>query len=342
MAEPYPTFSWEEQHELELRVSPFYTEYLEKPVELRHRALVLLRAQHVAFLKRGLRNLSESHRVLDASRPWLCYWAMHGLCLLGEEIPEDVASDVVAFLALCQDPEGGYGGGPKQIAHLASTYAAVCTLLTLGTDKAFASMNRESMLRFILRMKVPLSDPVYGGGFRMHPTGEVDIRGTYTAIAVAEMLDIKTEEVMEGVGDFVARSQTYEGGMGGEPGTEAHGGYAFCGLATHIMLGCKTGLDIHKLARWAVFRQGSVEGGFMGRTNKLVDGCYSFWMGGLFPLLRRLLPPLDLEGLAALLPAEGQQGGTRLVEDEVEEVQGSKILGSTDIFARVWPAASLG
>ncbi len=23
--------------------------------------------------------------------------------------------------------------------------------------------------------------------------------------------------------------------------------------------------------------QGSFEGGFMGRTNKLVDGCYSFW-----------------------------------------------------------------
>jgi protein farnesyltransferase subunit beta len=28
---------------------------------------------------------------------------------------------------------------------------------------------------------------------------------------------------------------------------------------------------------WVVFRQGIVEGGFQGRTNKLVDGCYSFW-----------------------------------------------------------------
>ena len=28
-----------------------------------------------------------------------------------------------------------------------------------------------------------------------------------------------------------------------------------------------------------------VEGGFQGRTNKLVDSCYSFWMGGIFPLL---------------------------------------------------------
>lgn len=28
----------------------------------------------------------------------------------------------------------------------------------------------------------------------------------------------------------------------------------------------------------------------MGRTNKLVDGCYSFWQGGLFPLLQRVWP----------------------------------------------------
>merc|ERR1719499_1897151 len=31
------------------------------------------------------------------------------------------------------------------------------------------------------------------------------------------------------------------------------------------------------------------EGGFQGRTNKLVDGCYSFWQGGLFPLLHQML-----------------------------------------------------
>lgn len=29
-----------------------------------------------------------------------------------------------------------------------------------------------------------------------------------------------------------------------------------------------------------------LEGGFQGRTNKLVDGCYSFWGAGDFPLLR--------------------------------------------------------
>lgn len=31
------------------------------------------------------------------------------------------------------------------------------------------------------------------------------------------------------------------------------------------------------------------EGGFQGRCNKLVDGCYSFWQAGVLPLLHRAL-----------------------------------------------------
>jgi protein farnesyltransferase subunit beta len=38
-----------------------------------------------------------------------------------------------------------------------------------------------------------------------------------------------------------------------------------------------------------VHRQMRFEGGFQGRTNKLVDGCYSFWQGGLFPLVNHIL-----------------------------------------------------
>ena len=30
-------------------------------------------------------------------------------------------------------------------------------------------------------------------------------------------------------------------------------------------------------------------GGFRGRTNKLVDGCYSWWNGGLFQMLQPYL-----------------------------------------------------
>lgn len=75
--------------------------------------------------------------------------------------------------------------------------------------------------------------------------------------------------------------------MGGEPGNEAHGGYTYCGVAALALADSLHSIDLPRLLHWAVMRQGHVEGGFNGRTNKLVDGCYSLWVGGLFPLLQR-------------------------------------------------------
>lgn len=40
------------------------------------------------------------------------------------------------------------------------------------------------------------------------------------------------------------RCQNYDGGIGGEPGIEGHGGYAFCGLAAMEIMGKADLLDI--------------------------------------------------------------------------------------------------
>lgn len=94
---------------------------------------------------------------------------------------------------------------------------------------------------------------------------------------------------------------------GSPPLGEAHGGYTYCALASHFALLASpslqvsdtnsqntskpASLDAHALLRWASQMQGlPIEaGGFRGRTNKLVDGCYSWWCGGLFSILGALL-----------------------------------------------------
>ena len=86
-----------------------------------------------------------------------------------------------------------------------------------------------------------------------------------------------------------SRCQTYEGGFGATPGNEAHGGYTFCGLAALLFMGKERLCNEDRLLRWVCNKQMKVEGGFQGRTNKLVDACYSFWQGGVFPLIHNLL-----------------------------------------------------
>ncbi|BBN17717.1 protein farnesyltransferase subunit beta [Marchantia polymorpha subsp. ruderalis] len=274
------------QADLERVVGSLYADFGSAASKERTELLTLYTDHHETYVTRGLRRLSAGFYVLDSSRPWLCYWILHSLALLGRPVDGALYNRSVSFLKHCQDPEGGYGGGPGQMPHLATTYAAVCALVTLGGEKALASINREKTLQFLLRMKDPC------GGFRVHDDGEMDMRGSYTALAVAHLLDIMVPELVVNVGEFVRSCQTYEGGIGGEPGAEAHGGYTFCGLAALALVNQLHVLDLPGLVNWVAFRQGRVEGGFQGRTNKLVDGCYSFWQGGCFQVLQQYMPHL--------------------------------------------------
>ncbi|XP_028351806.1 protein farnesyltransferase subunit beta isoform X8 [Physeter macrocephalus] len=245
--------------------------------------LILQREKHFHYLKRGLRQLTDAYECLDASRPWLCYWILHSLELLDEPIPQMVATDVCQFLELCQSPEGGFGGGPGQYPHLAPTYAAVNALCIIGTEEAYDVINREKLLQYLYSLKQP------DGSFLMHVGGEVDVRSAYCAASVASLTNIITPDLFEGTAEWIARCQNWEGGIGGVPGMEAHGGYTFCGLAALVILKKERFLNLKSLLQWVTGRQMRFEGGFQGRCNKLVDGCYSFWQAGLLPLLHRAL-----------------------------------------------------
>ncbi|KAL8153886.1 hypothetical protein V2J09_011646 [Rumex salicifolius] len=276
------TVSQREQRMVESHVFFIYNQFSDLPPRPQSVMLELARDNHIEYLTRGLQQLPSSFCVLDANRPWLCYWILHSLALLGEPFDEELQSNAIDFLSRCQDPNGGYCGGPGQLPHLATTYAAVNSLVTLGGHQSLSSINREKLHSFLRRMKDPY------GGFRMHEGGEMDVRACYTAISVASMLNILDDELVRNVGNYIRSCQTFEGGIGGEPGTEAHGGYTFCGLAAMILINEVHQLDLAGLINWVVFRQG-MEGGFQGRTNKLVDGCYSFWQGDVFSLIQRLL-----------------------------------------------------
>jgi prenyltransferase beta subunit len=52
---------------------------------------------------------------------------------------------------------------------------------------------------------------------------------------------------------FVYSCQTYEGGLGGEPGNEAHGGVTYCGFAALILLNKTDLIDIKRLLVHSVY-----------------------------------------------------------------------------------------
>lgn len=196
---------------------------------------VIHRMQHIKYLENSLRSLTTNYECLDSSRPWLVYWILNAAHLLNFKFSDELLSRVVKFLVRCRSKNGGFGGGPQQIAHLATTYASVNALCIIGTQEAYDAINKPSLIQFLYSVR---EDSV--GAFRMDNDGEIDVRGAYCAVSVAKLVNISAEEeakLFKGTVDWISSCQTYEGGMGGVPDKEAHGGYTFCGIAALALLG---------------------------------------------------------------------------------------------------------
>jgi len=276
------TTTSKEQTDCEERVEKIFQNFLHQKTAFGLSQPILNREQHVDYLLKSLRRLSPHLQSLDASRPWLIYWITQALYLLEEQLSADYIHDICEFLKRCQHPDGGFGGGPGQIAHLAPTYAAVNALCLLQDQQAYQVIDREKLFTWLNTLRDPTN-----GSFSLHVDGESDIRATYCAASVAILCQLENRSALfENTADWVLSCQTYEGGFGACPGAEAHGGYSFCGYATLLLLDRESLCDRESLLRWTVHRQMTFEGGFQGRTNKLVDGCYSFWVGALLPLIQ--------------------------------------------------------
>jgi protein farnesyltransferase subunit beta len=271
---------------------------------------------HYNYAAKMIYNLPPSFKYLDSGMPWFTYWILNILEITNVqdyELPHSLKLKFVDILKELQHSEGGFRGYSYGIPHLASNYAAILAICLLGIKEAYEIINVEKMRKYLKSMKnnntlkegnSSFSDfkgnfilekedveklnsyrTSWPGAFQMHSCGESDLRATYCALIVADILNIIDDELTKGVVENIRLCQTVEGGLGPEPFCEAHGGYTFCGVASLILLNKLDVIDINKLLYWLTNRQMSKEGGFSGRTNKLVDSCYSFWQASVFSMI---------------------------------------------------------
>ncbi|KAH6905564.1 farnesyltransferase subunit beta [Coprinopsis sp. MPI-PUGE-AT-0042] len=316
---------------------------------------------HMQFLVKNLvQGFGARYVSQDASQPWLLFWTLQAFSCLGVALDPGNKQRIISKVLTWQHPDGGFGGGPGQYSHLLTTYASVCTLAIAGSPEraGWDQIDRKGIYNFFMSLKQK------DGSFLVAHHAEVDVRGIYCLLVVATLLDILTPELVEGTPEFIASCQTYEGGFASAshpsyddtgliPGAprpplgEAHGGYTFCALASWVILqpfikssAAAPSINLKSLTRWLVSMQGTASelGGFKGRTNKLVDGCYSWWCAGSFGLLEAL-------GVGGLENA-------KTVPDEVVEQEGewvdfddgmfnSKALQEYILFAGQAPAGGL-
>ncbi|OII71371.1 prenyltransferase and squalene oxidase repeat family protein [Cryptosporidium andersoni] len=266
---------------------------------------LLYRDEHLEYVRQmRLRRFPISSASNEASRVLIIYWSVHSEELLetdynynivfdddtsGRSKKSDSASKfvdsdkIIATILSLQYPEGGFCGNFSHMPNIVSTYAAVCSLIIVGDTEALGSIDRIKMYQYLKSLRD--SDT---GGFQATLDGEVDIRVFYCVVAIASMLHLITDELFEKIDDYILSCVAFDGGFCGEQGGESHGAYTYCAVAGVCILGKSYLLDLENLIYWTTQRQSGVEGGFQGRTNKLIDSCYSFWFTGLLYCLKEV------------------------------------------------------
>ncbi|EQC31348.1 hypothetical protein SDRG_10950 [Saprolegnia diclina VS20] len=263
------------------------------------------REAHVLFFLRHVRKLPEPYAGQDHHRVVLLFFCIHGLAILGELDRVDKKELIEWVYSLQVHPDRrdrsinvadcGFRGSPwmgnvfgqrpkdyesstYDVAHIASTYASIAILRTLGDN--LSRVNKQAVTASLRHLQNPAT-----GGFSASSLGtEEDLRFVFCACAISHMLNDWSGVDRDGVVRYVNACATYEGGLGMNPGLEAQGGVTYCGMASLALCGRLAQVDfsIQKLLRWLVSRQ---QGGFQGRTNKTPDSCYAFWDGATLQML---------------------------------------------------------
>lgn len=125
------------------------------------------------------------------------------------------------------------------------------------------------------------------GNFKGDEWGEQDTRFLYGAFNALSLLGLLSlVDVSKAVG-YVKKCENFDGAYGIRPGAESHAGQVFTCVGALAIAGRLDLVNQDRLGGWLSERQ-LENGGLNGRPEKLVDSCYSWWVGASLAMIDRL------------------------------------------------------
>ncbi|KAK5736671.1 Rab geranylgeranyltransferase [Elasticomyces elasticus] len=301
--------------------------------------LKLVVDKHVAYIQSlDTRRDELEYHLTEHLRIGGIYWGLTALHLLGQ--PDALPRDgLVEYVLSCLHESGGFGAAPGHDAHILYTGYSVQILTMIdGFDALEEKMQggKEKIAKFIANLQQP------DGRFAGDEWGETDTRFLFSALYTLSLLGYMPHQRPDeppivdvpAATAHIKACHNFDGGFGVAPGAESHSGQVFTCVGALTVAGeldsylGEEGKD--RLGAWLSERQlGS--GGLNGRPEKLVDVCYSWWVGASLAMIDRL-HWLDKEKLTAFILQcqDPEEGG---IADRPEDM--------VDVFHTVFGVAGL-
>jgi geranylgeranyl transferase type-1 subunit beta len=263
---------------------------------------------HIKFLKYCFYSLKTYHS-MESHKITILYFIIGGLTILKSLTDEEkeLSCRFVLYNAIINDDNNviGFRGGnftgwsfnpnykfnEEDIPHIAATYCALAILKICGYDNL---QKIEKKLQEILSkhnvyfkeeplIKEILNSQDENGSIRAQKFDtEKDVRFFYCAMCIFKFLGKSSEEIksiinFEKSEKFLKSIRNYEGGFSMIDEGESNAGLTFCAIASYKILNIEIP-NLEILLFWLNQRNSVL--GVNGRTNKIPDTCYSFWVMG--------------------------------------------------------------
>lgn len=253
-----------------------------------------------------IHGLPMNYQSLETTLGNIVFFCINGLAIIGkldEVLSPQRKKEIIDWIYTQQvQPPlmGGFRHSPAHYtpnhtveeAHIVMTYSYLATLILLGDDLSRVDVPR--VMEFLKAMQLP------SGSFISHSmNSEDDLRFVYSAAAICRILGTNGDLDIEKSIEFILSCQTYEGGFSYQHGDESHGGATYCAISALDLWGALDRIKNKKLlAYWLSQRQID---GFNGRSHKLTDTCYSFWIGSPLRTLGWYEDIVDIKRLTAFI-----------------------------------------
>ena len=259
------------------------------------------RERHIQYFLMNLKKLPRDYIALDSNRLTLVHFSVQSLELLNffDTNADFDKNQIIEWIYHLQTKSlNGFRGGTSEdtshdFPHLAMTYSALSSLITLGDG--LERIDKKKIVSYLKQLQKE------DGSFSCVEFGsETDMRFLYCAVAISYILNDFSGINLESAFSYIQSCLSYEGGFSLIPMQESHGGSTFCAVASLKLMGqlerfFEVNIDSKNiLVQWCLSRQ--IEG-IQGRTNKLEDTCYSFWIGASLNILDDAHKLLDKNAL---------------------------------------------
>jgi prenyltransferase beta subunit len=177
---------------------------------------------------------------------------------------------------------------------LLSFYAVTMTYTCI--KKKIFKLNRSDLVQIYVFIK-KLKNKI--GSFQSFFLGESDSRLNYCILIICSLYNILTIEISSNCEHHIRSIQMNDGSFSGNKAREGHVSFFYCCISSLLFFSQKNKLLSVPICfnNWLSQKEKLFEFSIQGRTSKLTDCCYFFWLGASFILGSLYLPLQLLNGL---------------------------------------------